>query len=76
MRSYRNPLSVIALIAALGLGEGAMASAGRSRYSRPIRDRAIPRNYMPHSSRRECARRLGGAAWADHKAADRVRRGL
>lgn len=35
-----------------------------------------PKYHRPHQGARECARRRGGADWAQFRAADRVRRGL
>lgn len=77
----------LAMVAALG---AMLASTGESvaTNSRRIQERRkIERirqhwpvkhgvGYVPHQGPRECARRRGGDDWLNHKAADRIRRGL
>ena len=83
MSQIRNRLSLSALLVALA-GDALMGPPSvviRDRPSPPPTKRQAHKKMrwahnVPHQGKRECARRRGGHAWAQVKAADRARRGL
>ena len=72
----RGSLGWLAIAAALagGIGGGRFGGHFFPRLDKRYGGRFGP--YKPHQSTRECARRVGGEAWAAFKSADRERRGL
>ena len=75
--TIQRRLSAVALLAALiGMGADGARDFAESRRPARYRDWQRASGYKPHQSKRECARRIGGQVWAEHRAADRVNRGL